>query len=279
MKLFSQRKGLKPVKSIIQIDSMDEELRNRLWNLLILFYWSLMESFRFLRSHNELHLLLIDLWHFYFKKPLDSLDMEWDNTRYNIKKYFFSCKWNEVYDFIEFIAKNYADQSVNQEFVNACNDVLESELSGYRFVGFEITQMTSKQEIAEIEEALDAPKPVSNHLKKALQLFANKKSPDYTNAVKESILAVEAICQMITGEKSVTLGQCLKVIKSKVGLHPALEESFNKLYGYASDAEGIRHALLEESNLDFEDAKFMLVSCSAFVNYLIAKSSKAGIEF
>jgi hypothetical protein len=34
--------------------------------------------------------------------------------------------------------------------------------------------------------------------------------------------------------------------------------------------------LLEESTVDFDDAKFMLVSCSAFVNYLAAKSSKAG---
>lgn len=32
---------------------------------------------------------------------------------------------------------------------------------------------------------------------------------------------------------------------------------------------------MEESNLAFEDAKFMLVSCSAFVNYLVAKAAKA----
>lgn len=61
-------------------------------------------------------------------------------------------------------------------------------------------------------------------------------------------------------------------------MHPALKGSFEKLYGYTSDAEGIRHALLDEPNLDFEDAKFMLVSCSAFVNYLKAKAAKAGIN-
>ncbi len=37
MNLFSQRKGLKPVKSIIQIDSMDTDLRNSLWNALSIF--------------------------------------------------------------------------------------------------------------------------------------------------------------------------------------------------------------------------------------------------
>jgi hypothetical protein len=50
------------------------------------------------------------------------------------------------------------------------------------------------------------------------------------------------------------------------------------MYGYTSDAQGIRHALMDEPNLSFEDAKFMLVSCSAFVNYLIAKAAKAGIS-
>jgi len=34
---------------------------------------------------------------------------------------------------------------------------------------------------------------------------------------------------------------------------------------------------MDEPNLDIEDAKFMLVSCSAFVNYLVVKAQKAGI--
>ena len=61
-------------------------------------------------------------------------------------------------------------------------------------------------------------------------------------------------------------------------MHPALNKAFSTLYGYTSNAKGIRHALLEESTLDFEDAKFMLVACSAFINYLKVKASKAGIE-
>jgi len=118
-------------------------------------------------------------------------------------------------------------------------------------------------------------------LKRALDLFADRESPDYRNSIKESILAVEAICQLITDNPKATLGDALKEIakKTKVDLHGALKDAFGSLYGYTSDAEGIRHALLDEPNLCFEDAKFMLVSCSAFINYLIAKSSKAGIQF
>jgi hypothetical protein len=142
-----------------------------------------------------------------------------------------------------------------------------------------ITQITSEEEISEIEEALkNAPKPVDIHLKTALDKLSDRKSPDYRNSIKESISAVEAICKQIASDTKADLEKALKEIEKKTELHPALKNAFRNLYGYTSDAQGIRHALMEESDLDFEDAKFMLVSCSAFVNYLITKSSKAGIK-
>jgi len=97
-------------------------------------------------------------------------------------------------------------------------------------------------------------------------------SPNYRNSIKESISAVEAMRQIITGTKS-TLGQAVKKLKDNgVQIHPAFEGALDKMYGYTSDAEGIRHALLLESTLDSTDALLMLVSCSAFVNYLKGKS-------
>ena len=42
------------------------------------------------------------------------------------------------------------------------------------------------------------------------------------------------------------------------------------------DEKGIRHAGIDFVDAPAEDAKYMLVSCSAFVNYLIEKWSKIG---
>ena len=54
-----------------------------------------------------------------------------------------------------------------------------------------------------------------------------------------------------------------------------MKEAFGKLYGYTSDANGIRHAGdIGGPSSTFEEAKFMLVSCSAFINYLIGVSEK-----
>jgi len=74
------------------------------------------------------------------------------------------------------------------------------------------------------------------------------------------------------------LSQAIKVITTNIELHSDLQEAFYKLYGYTSDAEGIRHSLMDKPDLDSEDAKFMLVTCSAFANYLKVKAAKAEIE-
>lgn len=46
---------------------------------------------------------------------------------------------------------------------------------------------------------------------------------------------------------------------------------FNNLYGYTSDESGIRHGGINFIDSPAEDARYMLVSCSAFINYLIEK--------
>jgi hypothetical protein len=274
MTLFSQRKGLKPVKSVIQVDSMNEDLRNSLWNALMLFYFG---------KVNMKEELLALLWVFYFKKPIDLYKGRFISVFKETRKYFFGCEWYEVYDLIEFIANNYPDNEVNRKFMQYCNWILEKESSAYRFVSGRIVQITSEIEIAQIEESLEKTKSLKGvhaHLKRALELLSDRKNPDYRNSIKESISAVESICKLITGEDKATLGKALGKIEKegKIKIHPALKKAFENLYGYTSDAEGIRHGLLDEPNLDFEDAKFMLVSCSAFVNFLIGKASKFGIK-
>ncbi len=78
--------------------------------------------------------------------------------------------------------------------------------------------------------------PVNEHIQKAISLF--KKEPsDYANSIKESISAVEALCQIIIEDESATLGKAIKKLKEKgVTIPPTLEEAFNKLYGYTSNA-------------------------------------------
>jgi hypothetical protein len=104
--------------------------------------------------------------------------------------------------------------------------------------------------------------------------LADAKKPDYRNSMKEAISAVEALCKIIAKKDKANLGPALDAVTAKVKLYPKLLEGFKALYGYTSDEHGIRHALKDDGTPEAEDAKFMLVTCSAFVNYLIEKARK-----
>src|SRR5690348_93800 len=140
MELFSQRKGLKPVKTKIQVDSIDDELRNGLWNALTQYYWENIKSgyWNLSDDRNAWALFLCRrIWLDYFKVPVDTLNYDWRKTLDIIRHYFFECGWNEVYDFIEFVASNYPNKyaSATPDFRTYCNHILEREVSAYRFVG------------------------------------------------------------------------------------------------------------------------------------------------
>lgn len=113
---------------------------------------------------------------------------------------------------------------------------------------------------------------VNTHINTAVMHFKNTESPDYRNVVKECISAVESMA-MIIDPKAKTLWDALNTIKTLwYDLHPALIEWFKKLYWFTNEAGWIRHALTEDKDftVDFDFAKYMVVSCSAFVNLLIS---------
>lgn len=278
---FSERYGYKPIREIIQKESMDDNLRNGIWSLFTIYLWNQVDYSSY-QSHgnistSNLKTLIIAYWLNFFKQPIDTIPIQFEKVLYKVRSSFFNCKWHEVYSFIEETLENYPRElKKNKEFfIKELNNSLEKENSVYRIINNEITPITSEQEIQSIEEALKNTNQysgVQQHLNQALKLMSDRQNPDYRNSIKESISAVESICKIVTDDEKATLGKALKIIEDKFGLHPALKGSLSQLYGYTSDGDGIRHAMLEESNLSYIDAKFMLVACTNFINYLIEKT-------
>jgi hypothetical protein len=261
---FSERMGL--VKKVLQKDSMDEPLKNALWNATFLLFLSGSDHYDEV-GHDLLKILWADLYH----QPVDGFPHTPNYAINLIKERYMAGSWASVYDFVEFIAQLQI-RGYRDNYVEACNWALVKHVSAYRLVDCVVTPITSDEEIVAVEQALSQGgkfAPAAQHLKTALARFSDRSSPDYRNSVKESISAVEAVCQIITGDSKATLGRALK----QLNVHKALESGFSAIYGYTSDADGIRHALLGESSIDEDDARFFLVSSSAFVNYLINKAS------
>jgi hypothetical protein len=86
--------------------------------------------------------------------------------------------------------------------------------------------------------------------------------------VKEAISAVESAAKILSGNAKGTLDDALTALEKQGKLHGALRKGYSALYGFTNDANGIRHALMDEPNLNADDAKYFLIACTAFVNYL-----------
>ncbi|MDB9513560.1 DUF5763 domain-containing protein [Kamptonema animale CS-326] len=273
---FSERLGLKPVSEILQVDKVNQDLRTSLWNILIrsflLKYSSSIMRPTTLRYNGKYIDEFIEyLWLYFFKKPLDDLPTINEGLVKELRGYFEKFQWYEIYDFLE-VTINYFECKI---LVKEVNDVLSRELSGFRFIGGVFTNITTEQEVKMLEEEVtDKLFPaVSSHLKRALALMSDRENPDYRNSIKESISAVESLAKIIAEAPKATLKDALQVLERSKRIHTALKDSFLKLYGYTSDEGGIRHAMLVEPDLTSEDAKFFLLSCTSFINYLKSKIS------
>lgn len=279
---FSQRMGYRPIKTVLQIESIDQDLKNRLWNFVKEdFFDKLDTGIRYVGDESEKQRLCRYFWKEFFILSIDQMPSVGSITNAGaiikyIQAWFFDvAKWHDIYDFIEFVSGNFEFIGGNFVFVSKVNAILEKEVSGYRIINGQVTQITSEGEIAEIEEAItssDQWKSVNTHLNAALNFLSDRKNPDYRNSIKESISAVESFCRVVLNNPDITFGKALIELEKKHSLHGSLKGAFSALYGYTSDAGGIRHALKEDDTFsNFEDAKFMLVTCSAFINYLKAK--------
>lgn len=281
---FSQKIGRTPIREAIQLESIDSRLENRLWNTILNdFFNKIRDTASSYGGESDKAKVCRILWEEFFGERTDEIDSYSHGGVYApgvidyIKKWFFKAEWYEKYDLIEYLsAMDY--RALHNGFTKECNDALKKEMAGYRLVDECIVQITSEEEIAEIEEAITNASewtPVYTHLRTAIEYFSNRDNPDFRNSIKEAISAVESLCIIITGDKEATLGKALSVIEKKYKIHGALKSAFSSLYGYTSDSGGIRHSLLEDDiSVTLEDAKFMLISCSAFINYLKIKIEK-----
>ena len=166
--------------------------------------------------------------------------------------------------------------------MKAANLILRRENAGYRFVAGQLAPITNPTEIEEIERAADVAAAVGlngahAHIAQALSLFSKRPEPDYRNTVKEAISAVESVVKVINGARGGGLPDALNILAARIDLHPSLKLGLEKLYGYTSDKDGVRHAIFGQSRVDETDARFMIVTCSAFVTFLIAKADAAGL--
>lgn len=154
---------------------------------------------------------------------------------------------------------------------------MEYHNSAYRIHEDQVIMVNNKEELAEVKKVAQNSvqehlTTVQEHLNTALKHL--KPNGDLRNSIKESISMVESVARLIAPTEN-TLGKALKKLNKEGKVNPLLNESNLELYHYTNGKNGIRHALLDPNqDLSVEDARYFLIACSAFTNYLFEKGRK-----
>jgi hypothetical protein len=275
---FSDRIGVTETPALLLLDTISPELHASLWNCIYARLSSYREGIGWER-------LAVATARGFKKMPVDDLPIRSYQKKDWLRKYYDSLQWYEVYNFIEFAVWHTSSStpSLDSSLLQAFNAVLERERSGYRFIEDVLTPIAEASELAEVQGAMRATAagPLAGahaHLSAAVALFSQRPEPDYRNATKEAISAIESIARLLGKENAQGLAGALGELNKKAPIHRSLYQAFCSLYGYASNEHGIRHAILDDGErVGFDEAKYMIVSCSAFMNYLISKADAAGL--
>ena len=286
MALFSERYGyIKPSEVLIR-ECMPEEIVNAINSAYDILHNVLFNLDRYNPSNECYKDMELFMWTRFLNKRRNDFFRGFDHEVV-VTKIMSSADvpWYKKLDALELSVKWMSSveddyRGVDQiaiEFAKRINHEFERLNYAYRFIDKEIVELTNEQEIKAIEECLlTSANNVKMHLSNALELLAERPVGKYGNSIKESISAVEVVCRNKTGVS--TLGRALDCLDKKGMVIPqTLKSAFNKLYDYTNDKDtGIRHALMDETGEcapTYAEALFMLVSCSAFINYLYAKEA------
>ena len=276
MTMFSERNGYTKPNNVIIAGRLPKEIANAICNWYV-------NILRNIKNEKERNTLEITFWTKFLNEYSLDCPVLMKYKRYPTLDYWqdSSKKWYKKLDALEFICSllKKKDGDLYYSLEESLNKEFERLNYGYRVVGGCVVEVTNKEEINAILETLtdnDKGVGVKTHIESALKLLSPSQSkPDYRNSIKESISAVECYCRELTGQK--TLDSALKHLTNKgITLNSQMKKGFENLYYYTNDAKtGVRHALMDEKNLPSADeAVYMLVVCSAFINYLSKKKSQ-----
>lgn len=288
---FSDRNGIKVENTQIQLTDFDKRTRVQLHNLINGVYREVYGDRN--QYDDDLQDFFVYVIGEVYDEQVDAREAYCtDDVFTKFAHTFNCCSYDEILTLIEalirywddylkqygFYYDRYTNSYESKSLFDKANEIFKKEYIGYRFVDRIIVKISDPVEVNAVVDALNCKLDiVYDHISKANKYLSDRNAPDYENSIKESISAVEALCTHITGAKGgeATLGSMLnKLTNNNKLIHPAMKSAFEKLYGYTSDANGIRHAgNIGGPGSTFEEAKFMLVTCCAFINYIVELNS------
>jgi hypothetical protein len=273
---FEQAEGIAPLPSQLKLREVSPELRAVLWETI---HGLLRGSAP--RGGNYLtrpwSTILRDEHIYRRHKMADDFANNAEMLILETRGIFERGDYVAIFGWLEFVLKH---PSCPHDLHKRIEDVLRYSRAAYRVIDEEvICPIASSVEHLTIVKAFADLEASQFHGARAhLRNAASKLTAgEFADSVRESIHAVVSVCRTL--DPSADLSKALARLQQKISIHGAMKTGFTSLYGYASDENGIRHALLEagEAKVDEADALFMIGACAAFVSYLLNKARTNGL--
>ena len=77
----------------------------------------------------------------------------------------------------------------------------------------------------------------------------------------------------ILNKEKGSVNQLLKKLETLSELPPDTKTALSLLFAFTVSKKGLHHPLVDKDNVDYNDAKFMINVCSAFINFADSKIS------
>ena len=271
---FSQAYGYEELPQPLKLEEIPDGARTKLWSVLYDFVKSEYYMGGTWSVHGSWRTMLFFLHVEYYERALDEFDDTLEGFREVYKLNFMYGQFNKVFDLLLAIMRH---PECPGDFIRKVAAIFKASRLAYVVDTSSPATIYPAATEEEGEAVLRATAELSNtglagavsHLRQASE---NINQGDHAGAVRESIHAVESTARQIDPTAK-TLEPALKSLEKTKGLHPAMKRAFSSLYGFTSDEEGIRHALIDnpQANVGLDEAVFMLGACASFSSYLARK--------
>ena len=273
---FSQAQGYEELPGPLQLEELPSEARTHIWNE---FYTAILATAHFSEEYQDVGgvweaiLHAKHVWH--DKLPIDEWDVAFHERTHQLRHSIETLQFNEVFDLIQFVLRH---PKCPPGFIDAMKRTFALSRLAYTIDEAEpptiipaVTDVEGRTVVESMQTLRRAGLDGSAaHLRKAAECINRN---DWAGSIRESIGAVESVARQLDPKASKDLGPALASLEKGQTLHPALKGALTKLYGYTSNEQGVRHALLDQSsaNVGLDEAVFMLGACASFTSYLWRK--------
>jgi hypothetical protein len=231
--LFPERYGFAVPVHCTEQEPLPRELRNALWNAYCKYTGAGNPG-----PGSPYNGFCAVIWTEFMHMPIDEFQLNtWQQVQKFSKETFYSQDWMQVFAIIEFTFIHFNPIIYKKaDLQKAINEHLSDYSSAFRLVGDRFAPISDEEQLREVELALDIPlKPVKEHLKNALQSLRDPSSTASLDSTRESIHAVESLCQILTGQPNDSLGPALNKLKGKITIRlPSLIAENLPNSGYSS---------------------------------------------